>query len=293
MSTNSGEKTGWSTHASEYANRGVEFTQAFAVDAIRGAVQSYGSKTNKDGRTCPSPIRCLDVAAGTGAAAFALIDELCSDKSESAVSMIATDFSDGMLEQLKEQIPSKVTHKYPNVNVETRELDMHKLEDIPDDSIDICTMSFGIMFAKDPFEVIREVHRVLSPQGVAVILTWSWNSISSDLQEAALDQGKIAKLTDFKLPPLTDYGNEHNLRTLALEAGVKSSDLSVSYTQKGGFSFPIPFLVSVANTNPGFAEIAPFDEKQLTTFLTAKGDRDANGDPTRYVGATAMSLRIG
>jgi hypothetical protein len=90
-----------------------------------------------------------------------------------------------------------------------------------------------------------------------------------------LDQGKIAKLLDFNLPALRDYGNKHNVRTLALEEVIKSDQVSMSYIPKRGFAFPLPFLVTITNTNPAFANCAPFDEGQMMPFYYTKGDQDA------------------
>lgn len=79
----------------------------------------------------------LDVATGTGHAAFAIARRLPKGQ------VTGVDFATGMLEQAR----SKATDLHVS-NVEFVQMDMQSLE-FPDDSFDIATCSFGIFFAED------------------------------------------------------------------------------------------------------------------------------------------------
>ncbi len=56
-------------------------------------------------------------------------------------------------------------------NLELREMDMHALQ-FPDESFDAVTMSFALMFAKDPVRVMSEIRRVLRPGGRFALAVW-------------------------------------------------------------------------------------------------------------------------
>jgi SAM-dependent methyltransferase len=102
--------------------------------------------------------KVLDIAAGTGAVSLAA--------ARVGAAVIATDFSPNMVERLRDRV---ATEGLANVTVEV--MDGQAL-DLPDGGFDLVTCNFGVIFFPDPSAGFREMHRVLRPQGVAVLTTW-------------------------------------------------------------------------------------------------------------------------
>mmetsp|Transcript_26728 Transcript_26728/g.74877 ORF Transcript_26728/g.74877 Transcript_26728/m.74877 type:complete len:445 (+) Transcript_26728:91-1425(+) len=355
---------GWKSQAEDYQKHAQRFTGMFAESAARQVVKARleeASTTSSSG-AAPSffptrSIRCLDIAAGTGVAAFATIDAIRDNDGDGhrphtattklPIVMTATDLSPAMLESLDGQVDDRVHSKYnsdisdsnkgnavsgndvvgnqnttsdmihhdnatSSVTVNTIVQDMTDLKDIPDASIDICTLVFGITFPDDPVAAFREIRRVLDPNGgVATVVSWTWNSIIQDFHEAALDQGKITDTTMDEFPlPYGAMGNEHHLRMAAMQAGFGSSSssfsspsssssspptpstVSVSYIQHEGVPIPVFVLVNAANNNPGLAAMRPFDEGKLESFLLQRSAGSNEHGPYVLCGGTAMCLNI-
>ena len=98
--------------------------------------------------------RILDVAAGTGtsSAAFA----------KSGASVVAVDFSAGMIEEGRKRYPK----------IEFVEADAQKLP-FGDDEFDAVTISFGLRNVENPKTALAEMYRVLKPGGRLVICEFS------------------------------------------------------------------------------------------------------------------------
>ncbi|MDP2658986.1 MAG: class I SAM-dependent methyltransferase, partial [Candidatus Deferrimicrobium sp.] len=105
----------------------------------------------------PSPV-CLDLACGTGDVAFLLAGRY----PEGVVTGV--DLSAPMLAIARER------NRFANVQFEQG--DLCNLP-FPDGSIDVVTGSYALRNAPDLRKAIAEVHRVLSPGGVAAFLDFS------------------------------------------------------------------------------------------------------------------------
>ncbi|WP_375404324.1 class I SAM-dependent methyltransferase [uncultured Sphingomonas sp.] len=98
--------------------------------------------------------RVLDVAAGTGALAFAA--------ARTGAQVLATDFSPGMVARIAEAgLP----------NVEARVMDGQAL-DLPDAGFDAVFSIFGVIMFPDWRKGLAEMARVTRPAGVGVVATW-------------------------------------------------------------------------------------------------------------------------
>lgn len=95
----------------------------------------------------------LDLAAGTGDIPLRLLKRGGQPRE-----LWVTDISEGMLAIAR----PKLEGKDPSIRFEL--LDAENLHQIPDASIDLCSMSFGMKIC-DRARVIREVYRVLRPDG--------------------------------------------------------------------------------------------------------------------------------
>ena len=101
-----------------------------------------------------APDRILDIAAGTGTSSVALLAE--------GVSVVAADFSRGMLEEGKKRYPE----------LEFQFADAMKLP-FKDAEFDVVTMSFGLRNVENHQVALGEFFRVLKPGGRLVICEFS------------------------------------------------------------------------------------------------------------------------
>lgn len=110
----------------------------------------------------PTPgMRILDLASGTGEPAITLARRI-GPKGQ----VTATDLSADLLE-----IASTRARATGLANVVTQRADAHELP-FPDNSFDLATSRFGIMFFSDVERALRELKRVLQPGARACFLVW-------------------------------------------------------------------------------------------------------------------------
>lgn len=102
--------------------------------------------------------RVLDVAAGSGAVTL--------EAARRAREVLAIDFADGMLAQLRRR-----SAHAGQTNVETRVMDGQALA-LEDASYDLALSNFGLIFFPDRVRGFSEMHRVLRPGGRAVVTAW-------------------------------------------------------------------------------------------------------------------------
>jgi len=100
----------------------------------------------------------LDVAAGSGA--------LSIPAARSGANVLATDLSPVMLRHLAERARAEGL-----TNVETRVMDGHVL-DLPDDSFDRAGSQYGVMLFADLPRALRQMGRVVKPDGKVVIVAY-------------------------------------------------------------------------------------------------------------------------
>lgn len=103
----------------------------------------------------------LDIAAGTGLITFRLAKltgpEGC---------ILATDISDEMVKIGSQRAKDK---GLPNVGF--KRMDAENLE-VQDSTFDLVTCALGIMYFPDPDQALKEMYRVLKPEGRAVVAIW-------------------------------------------------------------------------------------------------------------------------
>jgi ubiquinone/menaquinone biosynthesis C-methylase UbiE len=110
----------------------------------------------------PKPgMQVLDLASGTGEPAISLAARVGSQGHVTAL-----DLSSDLL-----QIASERAQQRGLTNLSTQQADAHQLP-FSDQSFDLVTSRFGVMFFQDCEVALREVHRVLKPGARACFLTW-------------------------------------------------------------------------------------------------------------------------
>jgi len=106
-------------------------------------------------------MQVLDLASGTGEPAISLASHVGEPGH-----VTATDLSAGLLE-----IAAKRAKARGLKNFTTQQADAHSLP-FPDNSFDLATSRFGVMFFHDPSAAVQELRRVLRPGGRACLLVW-------------------------------------------------------------------------------------------------------------------------
>jgi demethylmenaquinone methyltransferase/2-methoxy-6-polyprenyl-1,4-benzoquinol methylase len=110
------------------------------------------------------PRQILDLATGSGDVAFALADQLPD------ASITAVDFCQPMLDQAEQKKSAAVNPRFANIRF--RQGDGMALP-FAENSFDAVTISFGLRNMADRQRSLREMHRVLRPQGRLFVLEFS------------------------------------------------------------------------------------------------------------------------
>jgi SAM-dependent methyltransferase len=106
-------------------------------------------------------MRVLDLASGTGEPAISLASRVGQDGH-----VTATDLSAGLLEIAERRAKVRGLK-----NFTTKQADAHSLP-FPENSFDLATSRFGVMFFDDAVFALAELRRVLRPGARACLLAW-------------------------------------------------------------------------------------------------------------------------
>ncbi|KAI9316106.1 UbiE/COQ5 methyltransferase [Dichotomocladium elegans] len=113
----------------------------------------------------------LDVAGGTGDIAMRFLDYCKNIHKDSTATVTMVDINPHMLEEGKKRFASS---PYANTNqTEFKVQNAEKLVDIPDESVDVYTIAFGIRNCTHVDRVVKEAYRVLKPGGRFMCLEFS------------------------------------------------------------------------------------------------------------------------
>ncbi|KAI4211513.1 MAG: hypothetical protein LQ351_005689 [Letrouitia transgressa] len=128
------------------------------------------------GSFCPSTSwTMLDVAGGTGDIAFRLLDHATLLKNDESSKVIVSDINPAMLALgQKRALQTPYADSSPS-RLEWLEADAEALPPgkVPDQSIDLYTVAFGIRNFTSPARALAEAYRVLKPGGVFACLEFS------------------------------------------------------------------------------------------------------------------------
>lgn len=118
-----------------------------------------------------SPQKILDVAGGTGDIAFRMLDNAANLHHDLETSVICADINADMLRE-----GEKRAHQLgylPSDRITFKVQDAETLDAIPDESVDLYTISFGIRNVTRIDKALESAYRVLKPGGVFACLEFS------------------------------------------------------------------------------------------------------------------------
>ena len=107
-------------------------------------------------------LRLLDVAAGTGVVAI--------EAARRGAEVLATDFAPGMVEVMRRRFAAE------GLDARAEVMDGQALG-LDDESFDLGTSTFGLIFFPDPLAGLRELRRVLRPGGRVGVASWDMTGI--------------------------------------------------------------------------------------------------------------------
>ncbi len=235
---------GWSRVADAYDAEIKPFLRPFAEEALRVADLEAGE-------------RVLDVATGPGTLALLA--------ARAGAHVTATDFAPAMVERLREHAAEEDLE-----TLQAEVMDGQAL-DLPDGSFDAAFSNFGIIFFPDRARGFRELHRVLRPEGRAVVTAWTSPDEQGFFQVFARAVRKVAP--DLPPPPRPpaafSLADPQQLEAEMREAGFR--DVKVSQA-RGALTSPTPAstLTTLRTTNPVFPALMDrLGEERIPALMDA------------------------
>ncbi|TFK73583.1 UbiE/COQ5 methyltransferase [Pluteus cervinus] len=132
------------------------------------------------------PMRCIDVAGGTGDIALRILDSAREKYADRETTVEVVDINAQMLKEGHRRFKKTMYHNTPQISfheANAQELPQDKFED---NSYDLYTIAFGIRNCTSIPAVLQEAHRVLKPGGTFACLEFS--RVNNPLLSAIYDQ---------------------------------------------------------------------------------------------------------
>ncbi len=166
----------------------------------------------------------LELASGTGETGFAAAAAL-GDEGR----LISTDFAPNMVEAARAE-----SQRLGLGNVEHRQLDAERMDDLEDDSVDGALCRWGYMLMADPAAALRETRRVLRDGGGLALSVWgpAESNPWASLPGRALREHTGAPPPDPTAPGMFAMADPERTRSLLATAGFevrRLEDLEMSW----------------------------------------------------------------
>ncbi|KAH0831921.1 ubiquinone menaquinone biosynthesis methyltransferase UbiE [Lanmaoa asiatica] len=132
------------------------------------------------------PIRCIDVAGGTGDIALRILDHAREEYADRETTVEIVDINAQMLGEGFKRFKKTMYHNTPQVSFHEANAQELPPSQFKDNSYDLYTIAFGIRNCTSIPAVLKEAHRVLKPGGTFACLEFS--KVNNPLLSALYDQ---------------------------------------------------------------------------------------------------------
>ncbi|GAA5820160.1 hypothetical protein JCM11251_005507 [Rhodosporidiobolus azoricus] len=129
------------------------------------------------------PLNCLDVAGGTGDIAMRILDHARTRYGDRETKVTMLDINPEMLAEGKKRFAQTMYHATPQVDFMLGNAEY--LDGIPDNSMDLYTIAFGLRNVTHMDKAIEQAYRVLKPGGVFSVL--EFNKVHNPILAKAYD----------------------------------------------------------------------------------------------------------
>lgn len=162
--------------------------------------------------------RVLDVACGTGAVAI--------EAARRGATVTGIDLTPAMLAEAARRATNT------GVEIEWKQGSFIDLSD--NEPADIVTSAFGVMFAKEPGEVLKQLSQVCRPGGVISIAAWAPGGAFGGPPPEMIEEVPILG----KGPKVTKWGTFEGLSSILQEAALAPEALSLKEVNKHTIELP-------------------------------------------------------
>ncbi|EGC36691.1 hypothetical protein DICPUDRAFT_150801 [Dictyostelium purpureum] len=179
------------------------FTSQFSVEAL---------KLTAGDQPKPDNFKILDVATGTGTLS------LFASSIFKNADIIASDFSPNMI-----SILDQIIKEDGITNIKTKVEDGMNMKDYNNDTFDYCYSMFGLIYFPDRVKGLKEMHRVLKPNGKVAIGSWQENQYLASLLSETYEQlmGKPLPIEQ----PIISMSDKDQFKKEMEEAGFKNVEI--------------------------------------------------------------------
>ncbi|KAI0287958.1 UbiE/COQ5 methyltransferase [Russula brevipes] len=132
------------------------------------------------------PVRCIDVAGGTGDVALRILDHVRETYGDRETRVDVVDINGEMLKEGHARFKKTMYHNTPQIAFMEANAQELPSEIFADDTYDLYTIAFGIRNVTSIPDVLREAHRVLKPGGIFACL--EFNRVTNPLLAQLYDQ---------------------------------------------------------------------------------------------------------
>ncbi|KAF7314384.1 2-methoxy-6-polyprenyl-1,4-benzoquinol methylase, mitochondrial [Mycena kentingensis (nom. inval.)] len=132
------------------------------------------------------PLRCIDVAGGTGDIALRILDYAREEYADRETTVEVVDINGQMLKEGFRRFKKTMYHNTPQIAFHEANAQELPSEKFADNTYDLYTIAFGIRNCTSIPAVLKEAHRVLKPGGTFACLEFS--KVNNPLLSLAYDQ---------------------------------------------------------------------------------------------------------
>ncbi|KAJ6512185.1 ubiquinone menaquinone biosynthesis methyltransferase UbiE [Mycena vitilis] len=132
------------------------------------------------------PLRCIDVAGGTGDIALRILDHAREKYADRETTVEVVDINGQMLKEGFRRFKKTMYHNTPQISFHEANAQEMPRDQFQDNTYDLYTIAFGIRNCTSIPDALKEAHRVLKPGGTFACLEFS--RVNNPLMSLAYDQ---------------------------------------------------------------------------------------------------------